>query len=397
LSKLSLKGKPESTLLQNIEIYTPTRRIADGAILIRNGRIVWVGTKKGAARFSRGKMEPSPFSSRPMKIHDGRGLIAAPGFIDIHLHGGRGADFMDATPAAAVRVLQTHLRKGTTSAVPTLMTAPQADILAAIRAVRAAAAGTEVIPDVLGLHLEGPYISAEKRGAQPLAAVRPYAAREVREYLRAAGDGGIRIMTLAPEVPGAAALTAFLIAHGIVAAAGHSNADFARAARGLRAGISHGTHLFNAMTGLFHRDPGLAGALLLDDRASVELIADGVHLHPAVVETVLRLKPADKVILVTDATRHAGRGSRPLRTEDGKLYGSTITLDAALRNVVRWTRRPLTEVLPLLTLNPARLLGVEKRKGRLARGCDADIVLLDRALNVKRVFLGGKEVLFCRP
>jgi len=390
------KGKPESTLLQNIEIYTPTRRIADGAILIRNGRIVWVGTKKEAVLFSRGKKGPSPFKAGPMKIHDGRGLIAAPGFIDIHFHGGRGADFMDAAPAAAVRVLQTHLRKGTTSAVPTLMTAPHADILAAIRSVRAAVAETAVIPEVLGLHLEGPYISADKRGAQPLAAVRPFAVREVRDYLRAAGALGVRIMTFAPEVPGAAALIAFLTARGIVAAAGHSNAGFAQAALGLRAGISHGTHLFNAMTGLFHRDPGLAGALLLDDRASVELIADGVHLHPAVVETVLRLKPADKVILVTDATRRAGRSSRPLRTEDGKLYGSTITLDVALRNVVRWTRRPLTEVLPLLTLNPARLLGIEKRKGRLARGCDADIVLLDRALNVKRVFLGGREVLIAR-
>ena len=391
-SRYKTKGKLPSTLLQNIEIYTPTRRIANGAILIRNGRIAWVGKKKGTVLFSRrGKREPSPF-----KIIDGRGLIAAPGFIDIHLHGGRGADFMDATPAAAVRVLQTHLRKGTTSLLPTLMTAPHKDILAAIRAVRIAAAGQAVLPHVLGLHLEGPYISAEKRGAQPLGAVRPYAVREVREYLRAAGALGLRIMTLAPEVPGASALTAFLTSHGIVAAAGHSNADFAQAARGLRAGISHGTHLFNAMTGLFHRDPGLAGALLLDDRASVELIADGVHLHPAVVETVLRLKPAEQVILVTDATRRAGRGSRPLRTEDGRLYGSTITLDAALRNVVRWTRRPLTEILPLLTLNPARRLGIEKRKGRLARGCDADIVLLDRALNVKRVFLGGEEILIVR-
>jgi N-acetylglucosamine-6-phosphate deacetylase len=383
---------PKTSLLRNVEIYTPTRRIADGAILIRNGRIAWVGTREEAVPHSRGKRRPPPFASGPMKIIDGRGLIAAPGFIDIHFHGGRGADFMDATAAAAVRVLRTHLRKGTTSAVPTLMTAPHADILAAIRAVRTAAGTKGILPAVLGLHLEGPYISAEKRGAQPLAAVRPYAAREMRAYLRAAGEGGIRIMTLAPEAPGAAALIAFLTAHGIVAAAGHSNAGFAAAARGLRSGVSHGTHLFNAMTGLFHRDPGLAGALLLNDRASVELIADGQHLHPAVVETVLRLKPAGKVILVTDATRRAGLGSRPLRTEDGKLYGSTITLDAALRNVVHWTRRPLTEVLPLLTLNPARLLGVEKRKGRLARGCDADIVLLDRGLNVRRVFLGGREI-----
>jgi len=372
-------------LIENAEIFTPARRIARGSILMRGGRIAALGPA-ARTRGARGVADAI----------DGRGLIAVPGFIDIHLHGGGGADFMDATPEAAARALRTHLRKGTTSAVPTLMTAPHADILAAIRAVRTASRGAGPLPEILGLHLEGPYISAGKRGAQPLDAIRPFAAREMRAYVEAAGPLGIRIVTLAPEKPGAAALIAFLAARGIVASAGHSSATFARAEAGLEAGIRHGTHLFNAMTGLLHREPGLAGALLLDDRASVEIIADGTHLHPAVVETVLRLKPRGKVVLVTDATRRAGRGSRPLLTADGKLYGSVITLDVALRNVVRWTGRPLTEILPMLTVNPARVLGIARRKGRLAVGADADVVLLDRSLNVRRVFLGGSEVLIAR-
>jgi N-acetylglucosamine-6-phosphate deacetylase len=396
-------------LIENAEIFTPARRIGRGSILMRDGRIAALGPAgrtRGAlptrstwssqtTRLSR-TSRTTWLSQTAAEIFDARGLIAVPGFIDIHLHGGGGADFMDASPEAAARVLRTHLRKGTTSCLPTLMTASHASILAAIHAVRTAAAGAGPIPEILGFHLEGPYISVDKRGAQPLDAIRPFAARELQEYLEAAKPLGLRIVTLAPEKPGAAALIAFLASRGIVAAAGHSNATYAQAAKGLAAGIRHGTHLFNAMTGLFHRDPGLAGALLLDDRASVEIIADGIHLHPAVVDVVLRLKPRGKVVLVTDATRRAGQGTRPLLTADGKLYGSTITLDAALRNMVRWTGRPLTDILPMLTSNPARVLGLARRKGRLARGADADVVLLDHDLNVRHVFLGGKKILIAR-
>jgi N-acetylglucosamine-6-phosphate deacetylase len=184
-----------------------------------------------------------------------------------------------------------------------------------------------------------------------------------------------------------------LLKNRIIAAAGHSNASFAQAVAGLRAGISHGTHLFNAMSGLFHRDPGLAGALLLDDGVSIELIADGIHLHPAILSLVMKIKPLEKIILVTDATRRTGLSRTPLRTPDGRLYGSAITLDVALKNTVRWTGRPLAEILPMLTLNPARLLGVAGRKGRLAKGADADIVILDKKLSVTHVFRKGKKVL----
>jgi len=379
---------PSETLVENAEIYTPARRIGRGWILMRGGKIAALGAGRPGGRAA----------SRTARVIDAGGKIAVPGFIDLHVHGGDGADFMDEAPGAAARVLGAHLRGGTTSLAPTLMTASHARILAAIRAVRAAAesSGAAGLPEILGLHLEGPYIAGDKRGAQPLEDIRPYAAGELNAYCRAAGPLRIRLMTLAPEAPRAAALIAALRARGIVASAGHSSATYGQAVKGIAAGIRHGTHLFNAMTGLFHRDPGLAGALLLDGRATVELIADGIHLHPAVLELVLRIKPLDRIVLVTDATRLAGRGSKPLRTADGALYGSALTLDDALRNLVRWSGRPLAEILPMLTSTPARILGVARRKGRLAAGADADVVLLSHELRVHDVFLGGKQILIAR-
>jgi N-acetylglucosamine-6-phosphate deacetylase len=380
--------KKKATLLANVEIHTPHRHFPDGAILIEGEKIVHVGPIREASA----SIAQSKSISREFETVDLKGLTAVPGFIDIHLHGGGGADFMDANPASIERALRTHLIKGTTSVVPTLMTAAPEDILRAIEAViKMPSAGLE-IPEILGLHLEGPCLAGEKRGAQPEKHIRPFSSGELSRYIRAS-KGGIKIMTLAPEIPKAGPLIRYLLKNRIIAAAGHSNAAFAQAMAGLRAGISHGTHLFNAMSGLFHRDPGLAGALLLDDGVSIELIADGIHLHPAILSLVMKIKPLEKIILVTDATRRTGLSRTPLRTPDGRLYGSAITLDVALKNTVRWTGRPLAEILPMLTLNPARLLGVTGRKGRLAKGADADIVILDKKLSVTHVFRKGKKVL----
>jgi len=379
--------KKKATLLANIGIYTPHRHIPRGAILIEGEKIAHVGPLREVSA----SIAPSKSMSRDCEIIDLKGLTAVPGFIDIHLHGGGGTDFMEANPASIERALRTHLLKGTTSVVPTLMTAAPEDILRAIEAViRMQSAGLE-IPEILGLHLEGPCLALEKRGAQPEEHIRPFSPGELNRYRRAS-KGKIKIMTLAPEIPKAGALIRYLLKSGIIAAAGHSNATFPQAVAGLRAGISHGTHLFNAMSGLFHRDPGLAGALLLDDSVSVELIADGLHLHPAILRLVMKIKPLEKIVLVTDATKRTGLSRTPLRTPDGRLYGSAITLDVALKNAVRWTGRPLAEILPMATLNPARLLGVAGRKGRLAKGADADIVILDKKLSIVHVFRRGRKV-----
>ena len=414
-------------LIKNVEIYTPTKRVSNGAILIKNGRIAYAGplaSIPGTLTLIRKLRLVSPESGSPVKVIDLKGYIAVPGFIDIHLHGGDGSDFMDGTEEACLRVLKIHMKKGTTAAIPTLMTAAPEAIVKAIQAVKklktaikgrafgsplardfyprastaevdprakpGAPAAEDVLPAVLGLHLEGPFIAGEKRGAQPESHVRPFSAQELGRYVRAAGDG-IKIMTLAPEISGAGPLIRDLKRRRIIPSAGHSNASYEEATAGIRAGIRHGTHLFNAMSGLFHRDPGLAGALLLDDRVTVELIADGIHLHPAMAVLVTKIKPLGKIILVTDATKQAGRSYTPLRTRDGRLFGSAITLDIALRNMLRWTGRPMTEILPMLTLNPARLLGLAAVKGRIAKGADADLVILDKKLTVKHVFVRGEK------
>lgn len=393
------RGRPQIpyTLIRTGLVLTPDREIHKGSILVHGRRIVAVGR---SAEIEETIRQIHDLSGRfEMEVVDATGLIAAPGLIDIHQHGGGDADYMDGTPDAVRTILRTHGRRGTTAVLPTLMTGSRPALrkaFAAIDSVRprrkrgSISASEPAVPEVLGVHLEGPFISREKRGAQSAAAVRKINEAEIKEYLKSFRTP-IRIVTLAPELPGARAFIKFLVRKGIIAAAGHSDADFDQAIRGFNAGISHGTHLFNAMRGFAHREPGLAGALLLNELATVELIADGRHLHPATVFLVIQAKPEDKVILVTDATRTAGTNREPLLTPEGRLYGSNIDLLQALRNVMKWSGWSLQDVLPLATVNPARLLGLEKRKGTIQAGADADILLLDHKLAVKDVWFTGRR------
>ncbi len=391
-------GRPPAafTLIRAGAVLTPEGTVPDGAILARGKRILAVGRYKKLEAAARKLHNRS--RRFVLEIFDRRGLIAIPGLVDIHQHGGGGADYMDATPETVRTILRIHAQDGTTSLVPTLMTASRKDIEKAARVVDAVRresrrgrdkAGAGALPDILGLHVEGPHIAAEKRGAQPAEQIRRFDTGEIKALAKSVRTP-IRIVTLAPELPGAAAYIKFLRGRGIIASAGHSAATFEQALAGFEAGISHGAHLYNAMSAFGHRAPGLAGALLLNDEASVELIADGHHLHPATVFLTLAAKPADKAILVTDATRPAGIEAEPQRTKEGALFGSTLTLLQAVRNVIRWSGWPLADVLPLATTNPARLLGLEKRKGALAKGFDADVVLLDSELRVRDVFVGGR-------
>lgn len=393
-------GRPPAAfaLIRAGAVLTPEGTIPDGAILARGKRILAVGRYKRLEAAARRLHNRS--RRFVLEVFDRRGLIAIPGLVDIHQHGGGGADYMDATPEAIRTILRLHAQDGTTSLLPTLMTASRKEIEKAAQAVdqvrresrrgrSRTQAETGALPDILGLHVEGPFIAAAKRGAQPEKHIRRFDAGEIQALAKAVKTP-IRVVTLAPERPGAAAFIKFLRGRGILASAGHSEATFEQALAGFEAGISHGTHLYNAMSGFGHRAPGLAGALLLNDEASVELIADGHHLHPATVFLTLAAKPAEKAVLVTDATRPAGLQTEPQRTEDGALYGSSLTLLQAVRNVMRWSGWPLADVLPLATSNPARVLGLEKKKGALAKGFDADVVLLDKNLRVHDVFIGGR-------
>ncbi|HEV8629435.1 MAG TPA: N-acetylglucosamine-6-phosphate deacetylase [Thermoanaerobaculia bacterium] len=328
--------------------------------------------------------------------------VLAPGFVDLHVHGGAGADFMDGTVEAVRTACAFHARHGTVALAATTLSAGRAAVGAAVAA--AAAVAREPRPGeahIAGIHLEGPYLNPAKAGAQDPAALRAADREEVEEWLAAAGPLPV-LMTLAPEVPGALELIEAL-AGRVTFSLGHTEASAELAAAALRRGARHFTHLWNAMPPLHHRRPGTVGAALASEAATVELIADGLHVHPLLLAACARLLP-DRVALVTDAMRAAGMppgayrlgslevevGAGAARLADGTLAGSLLTMDAAVRTMVR-AGLPLARVLPLASAVPARVLGLSTH-GRIAAGAAADLVALDEELTASRVWIAGEQV-----
>jgi len=369
----------EYKLIKDCDIYTPLKSIKNGSILVQGEMIARIGM------IDESKVPPQT------RVFNFKNKLAVPGFIDIHLHGGGGIDFSEAPPELIESALKVHLRNGTTSLLPSIMTAPHEQVLKALKNLVSVRNKGKDIPEIIGINLEGPYISKEKSGAQRTHYIRKPSTAEVKDYLLAA-EGSIRIMTVAPEAEGAEDFIRFLTEKGIIPSAGHTNASYDQTLRAEESGIRLATHLFNAMRGISHREPGAAGALLLNDDVYTELVADGIHLHPSIIDLVVRVKPIDKVILVTDATKFFGIKKGPAFTSDGKLFGSTTALGVALKNMVQFTGTPFKKVLRTVTLNPAKLLNIQDRKGALKKGSDADIVILDKEFNVKEVFVKGKKV-----
>jgi N-acetylglucosamine-6-phosphate deacetylase len=324
-----------------------------------------------------------------------RDQLIVPGFIDLHLHGAGGSDAMDASAQALEGLAATVARHGTTSFLATAITAPREE-LARVLAAPLPHEGAECI----GFHLEGPLVSQEMRGVQPEAAIRAPDADEVEAWLK---SGRVRLVTVAPEEPGATRLIQRLTRAGVRVNLGHSAATYEQGAAGLAAGADGFTHLFNAMSGLHHRAPGLVGLALDGPEGFVEIIADGIHLAPAVVRLAFRAA-GDRIVLVTDAMRAAGLSDGqydlgPIRVtvsdgaardERGHLAGSILTQDVALRRVTDWGV-PVEAALAALSVHPARRLGLRDR-GRLLPGLRADWVVLDTSLRVRETVVGGKVV-----
>lgn len=347
-----------------------------GDCLVQNGRIAALGEAKDPGNV-------------PELDADGRYL--APGFVDLHVHGGAGADFSAGDPDAARAIVDFHARHGTTGMLATIVPGP----LVRMRKAMASLAG---IPGIIGVHLEGPFLSPEKTGALDPAWVLPPSRATFRKLV-AGFEGEIKVVTFAPELPGAFDLVAEIQAIGAVPAIGHTAATYEQVDAALRRGARHVTHLGNAMSGLHHRGPGCVGAALLSG-ASLELICDGIHLHPAFVRLMVEFLRGrgelDRLSLVTDATAAAGMpdGIYPLGEEEvrrergearlanGTLAGSVLTLDQAVRNAVAWAGLTAAEGLSLVTVSPARALGVGGARGALAVGVPADLVLLDPDLTV---------------
>ncbi|MGA2821566.1 MAG: N-acetylglucosamine-6-phosphate deacetylase [Anaerolineales bacterium] len=377
------------TLIRDGTILAPSSEMRGGTLVIEGGRIVDVVPR----RLRSGKGEITLNAS---------GMLVIPGLIDLHIHGCDGHDTMDATPEAQRGMGFFLAQHGVTSYLPTTVAASAECVMAAIRNVAATppAAG-EASP--LGINLEGPYINPAHAGAQPVQHIRPPDWSEFETWLAA---GPVRMMTVAPELVGAVNLIEGGLARGVAFAVGHSGATYEQVVAAADHGLGHATHVFNAMVGLHHRDPGCVGAVLDDDRIIAQIIVDEVHVHPAVVRLLLRVKGVRRTVLISDAMRAAGlpdgdydlggdticvRGG-VARTTHGGLAGSTLMLDQALRNVIRLSGLTLVQALPMATSVPAAALGLTERKGSLAAGADADIVLLDESLQVRLTLVAGEVV-----
>ncbi len=329
--------------------------------------------------------------------------VLVPGFIDIHVHGGDGADFMDAHEEATARILAFHATHGTTALAATTLSASRADLHGAVETIASLAGERDGEAEIVAVHLEGPYINALRAGAQDPASIRPRDNNE--RAAKIAEAPRLRwIVTIAPEIEGARGL----IEHfkdRVLFSIGHTSADHATAVAALEWGASHFTHLYNAMTPLHHRDPGVVGTAFTAIDATAELIADGVHVHPAALRVAVQAMP-HRIALITDAMRACGLSDGTyrlyehevtvadgaVRLADGTLAGSVLTMGDAVKNMIELAGLPIETVIPLATEVPARIAAVADRKGKLERRYDADIVALSERFEMERVWARGHEV-----
>lgn len=384
-------------------IYTPTEEIANGVILIEGHHISKVGPK------DRIKIPAGA------TVIDNQDRLVVPGFIDVHIHGAAGHDLMEATGEAVSAVAAYLARHGTTSFVATTVTASLDRTLRAardlgeiVRTSQSAHGATDKFAGAqpLGIHLEGPFLNVKKRGAHPASQIRKPSTETLERILDAA-NGAARMLTLAPELEGALEVLEIARRRGLRLGIGHSNATFEEAERAITAGATYAVHVYNSMRPFRHRDAGIIGAVLTDDRVCAELICDGVHVEPPAIRLLVKSKGLERIVLASDSLSGAGMpdGNYPLgnftvhmaggvsRTVEGKLAGSALTLDAAVRNLATFTGLSYKECLPCATLNPARIVGMEKEKGVIAPGADADLAVLDRNHYVTQTYVRGRPVL----
>jgi N-acetylglucosamine-6-phosphate deacetylase len=383
----------EASVIKNGMVITPSKTIEKGVVVFEDGKITAVGQP------NRAKVP------RSAKLIDASGKIVAPGFVDIHVHGGKGRDVMDASYEAIKDIAKFLVSHGTTSFVPTTISAPRFELLGAVKVVRTAMKKGTDGAEVLGAHLEGPYINLEKRGAHDANYVRLPSMGEFEEIWEASNQA-VKIVTLAPELEGSTMLIEKLRELGIVASIGHSNATYIQAVDAMKRGVRYATHMFNRMSGFDPREPGVVGAVLVHDELTAELICDGIHVHPVAMSLLTRVKGPERVVLVTDAIRAAGMpdgeyalGKQRIivkdgvsRLESGDFAGSTLTMDRAVRNIMRLVGTPLQTAVKMATINPAAVVNVDGNKGSLEPGKDADIVIIDDEINVHLTIVKGKIV-----
>ena len=379
------------------KVVTPNETIENGVVVCEDGIIRFVGSAEEA--------EPEPHSI----IVDATGRVVMPGFIDTHFHGSNGDDVMANGSEGIRRISRSLLKFGTTSYLVTTVAARHEELLRSIEDTVTAAEkdrGSVDGAQILGLHLEGPYINPRFKGAQPEWGIRDPNFDECRELLEAAA-GQIKIMTLAPELPGGFELIRWLTAAGVAASLGHSEADYETALAAIEAGATRATHLYNAMSGVHHRRPGLAAACLNEPGIQAELICDGVHVDPRMARLAWKAKGREGLTLITDATAAQGRGDGiytlgdfqiqvrgPLCTlMDGvTIAGSVLTMNAAASHAIKFTGMNLIDAADVSSLMPARVCGVADRKGSIECGKDADLAILNADFSVSQTILAGRSI-----
>jgi N-acetylglucosamine-6-phosphate deacetylase len=379
-------------------LFTPLERIEQPLLLVEGGVIVEVTTRAG---------REVPRDCRLVDFDDG---VLVPGLIDIHIHGGAGHDVMEASPEALPSVERLIARHGVSAYFPTTVSAPLDVTLAALQRLADAIetkdsdqTSQDLRARPLGIHLEGPFLSHTCRGVHPPENLLPPDPRVFNQFWQASREH-IRLLTIAPELPGALEVIAQATSLGVCACVGHSDASLDATRAAVTAGARHATHTFNAMRRLNHRDPGIVGEVLTDPRLSADIIADGVHLDPVIVQLFLKAKGPDAAVLITDANAATGMpdgtyhlGPFEFEVHDGrclsngKLAGSVLTLDRAVRNVMRFAQWDLQQAVRLATVNPARVAGLDSR-GTIKAGSQADFVVLSSQGEVRKTIIHGGGV-----
>ncbi|MFS0783627.1 N-acetylglucosamine-6-phosphate deacetylase [Bacillus sp. 1P06AnD] len=387
-----------SILLKQADVYLENDIIKNGYVLVADGKIVETGSLE--------QLDESKLSNVQI-IELEAGTKVVPGFIDVHIHGAGGADTMDGTPEALQTMAHYLPQEGTTSFLATTMTQEKGNIVNALRNAASyqqhQQTNERAEAEVVGVHLEGPFINPSKKGAQPEEHILEPSIEVFKEWQKEAGNS-IKLVTVAPEMPHGMEFVKYLAEHEVTASIGHTSANYEEVKEAVEAGATQVTHLYNGMQGMHHREPGTAGAALLFDELKVELISDGIHIRPEMIDLAIRLKGTDGALLITDAMRakclkngNYELGGQPVIVEDGRatlhdgtLAGSILKMIDSVKNMLKFTSLDLQDVIKLAAVNPAKQIRMFDRKGSIAAGKDADLVVLNKENDIDLTICRGQ-------
>ena len=383
-------------IIENINIYKPFEIIENGTLVTKGHKIHRI--------YNADELPQSYLYDKNYTRIDSFESILIPGFIDLHIHGGGGADVTDDSETDIDRIAKLHLEYGTTGLL--LTTFSGCSLKTFEQQIKNIRKTMEFNESILGIHLEGPFLNPSYCGMYPSSSFVEPDIELLKKWMKISGDT-IRMITIAPELKGAFEFISFCAENGIVTSIGHTEADYELVRKAINFGSSSVTHLFNAMSQLHHRAPGAIGAALMEDRLAAQIICDGIHLHPLIVKLVAQLKGAHNTYLVTDAMRAAGMSygeyklgrfetvtykNGAVRSEQGTLASTALTMLDSLKNILAFGDVSFLQAIHMTSTTPARVLGMQNYLGAIEEGYDADLLVLDKELNIKHTFLKGKKI-----